>query len=211
MRMLKNVISIALPDCTFLCSSANEHETDGSILDLGHRLAQEVLTFVRESCPGANLGRLTFIGHSLGGLIVRAALPYLDKLRGKMHGYLSLCSPHLGYMQKAGRVVNVGLWLLKKWRKSKCLEQLTMGDHRDLEKTCLYEMSKVEGLAWFRHMVLVSSYQDQYAPFDSARIQICQAAAKDVHKGNIYIKMANNLLSNVQTEVLYRLDVNFKI
>ena len=47
---------------------------------MGYKLAQEIHTYVRESCPGSNLGRLTFIGHSLGGLIIRAALPYLEKL-----------------------------------------------------------------------------------------------------------------------------------
>ena len=36
-------------------------------------------------------------------------------------------------------------------------------------------------------MVLVSSYQDQYAPFDSARIQICCEAAQDVNRGSGYI------------------------
>ena len=60
-------------------------------------------------------------------------------------------------------------------------------------------------------MILVSSYQDQYAPFDSARMQICKEAAKDVTRGNGYIQMVNSMLSSVPFEVLYRLDVNFNI
>ena len=28
-------------------------------------------------CPGKILGKLSFIGHSLGGIIIRASLPYL--------------------------------------------------------------------------------------------------------------------------------------
>ena len=60
-------------------------------------------------------------------------------------------------------------------------------------------------------MVLVSSYQDQYAPFDSARIQICKEAAKDVSRGSGYIQMVNGLLGGVPLNVLYRLDVNFNI
>jgi hypothetical protein len=121
MRMFKNIISIALPECQFLCSTANEDDTDGSIMDMGYKLAQEVHQYVRESCPGTHLARLTFIGHSLGGLIIRAALPYLDKFKDKMHGYLSLCSPHLGYMYKSGKLFSAGMWVLKKWKKSKCL------------------------------------------------------------------------------------------
>ena len=45
-----------------------------------------------------------------------------------------------------------------------------MTDNKDLEKTALFELSKYEGLSWFKHIILVSSFQDQYAPFDSARI-----------------------------------------
>ena len=137
---------------------------------MGYKLSQEVQTYIRESCPGNNLGRLTFIGHSLGGLIIRASLPYLDKFKDKFHGYLTLCSPHLGYMYKSSKIFNAGMWILKKWRKSTCLSQLSMTDNKDLEKTALFELSKYEGLSWFKHIILVSSFQDQYAPFDSARI-----------------------------------------
>ena len=28
-------------------------------------------------CPGKVLGKLSFVGHSLGGVIIRASLPYL--------------------------------------------------------------------------------------------------------------------------------------
>ena len=39
MRNFKNIISIALPDSLFLCSAANEQDTEGSILDMGYKLA----------------------------------------------------------------------------------------------------------------------------------------------------------------------------
>jgi hypothetical protein len=39
MRMFKNAISIALPDAQFLCSQANEDDTEGNILDMGYKLA----------------------------------------------------------------------------------------------------------------------------------------------------------------------------
>lgn len=102
--------------------------------------------YIRESCPGHNLARITFIGHSLGGLIIRAALPYLEKFKDKMHGFLTLCTPHLGYMYKCGKMFNAGMWVLKKWRKSVCLTQLSMADSKDLDKTVLYELSNSDGL-----------------------------------------------------------------
>ena len=86
-----------------------------------------------------------------------------------------------------------------------------MADTRTVEESALFKMSKLDGLQWFKYMMLVSSFQDQYAPFDSARLQICREAAKDVAKGNCYIQMVNSLLGHVPAQVLYRLDVNFNI
>ena len=42
-------------------------------------------------------------------------------------------------------------------------------------------------------------------------MQICSEATRDVTRGNGYIQMVNNMLSNVPLTVLYRLDVNFNI
>lgn len=169
-RVFKNVISIALPDALFLCAQANENDTDVDIFEMGQKLAEEVEQYIRESCPGSQLGRLSFVGHSLGGLIIRAALPLLDKYKDKMHGYMTLCSPHLGYMYKSSKLFTTGMWFLKSWNKSTVLNQLSMTDSSDIKETCLYQISKATGLEWFKHVILVSSYQDQYAPFDSARI-----------------------------------------
>ena len=51
-----------------------------------------------------------------------------------------------------------------------------------------------------------------YAPFDSARIQISNLKDLSSHKnGNIYIKMAQNILDKLPIEVMYRVDVDFRI
>ena len=64
------------------------------------------------------LARISFIGHSLGGLIIRAALPHLEEYKDKFYTYISLSSPHLGYMYNSNTLFNAGMWFLKKWRKS---------------------------------------------------------------------------------------------
>jgi hypothetical protein len=106
----------------------------------------------------------------LGGCIIRAALPLLEKYKDKFHGFLTLCSPHLGYMYKTSKIFSTGMWVLKTWKKSILLNQLSMADNKDIEQTALYLLSQAKGLEWFNHIILVSSYQDQYVPFDSARI-----------------------------------------
>lgn len=46
MRLLKNNLSILHPDGIFLSSSSNEDHTEGDILEMGERLANEVKTYI---------------------------------------------------------------------------------------------------------------------------------------------------------------------
>ena len=43
--------------------------------------------------------------------------------------------------------------------RSVCLKQLTLEDHSDPRQCYLYKLSETEGLKFFNHVVLVSSYQ----------------------------------------------------
>lgn len=88
-----------------------------------------------------------------------------------------------------------------------------MTDTVDLEQSFMYKLSQMKGLDWFQHIILASSYQDSYAPFDSARIQIGNQAKANAASevGNIYIKMAENILENLPQDVLYRIDIDFNI
>ena len=50
------------------------------------------------------------------------ALPHLiGDLKDKFFTYMSLSSPHMGYMYNSNKLFDAGMWFLKKWRKSKCL------------------------------------------------------------------------------------------
>ena len=58
---------------------------------------------------------MSFIGHSMGGLIIRGGLQYLSAYYSKFWTYVSLSSPHLGYLAHDSQLVNAGLWYLNKW------------------------------------------------------------------------------------------------
>ena len=57
MRLIKNNISYLYPNTLFLCSAANEDNTECEIEIMGFRLAEEVKNYINEWCPGQNLGR----------------------------------------------------------------------------------------------------------------------------------------------------------
>ncbi len=46
---------------------------------MGQRLAEEVKRWIKDWCPKDNFTKISFVGHSLGGLLIRAALPHLEK------------------------------------------------------------------------------------------------------------------------------------
>ena len=54
-------------------------------------------------------------------------------------------------------LIDVGLWVLKKWNESKCLSQLTMTDSEFMRETTLYELSRTPGLEYFKSIVLIGS------------------------------------------------------
>ena len=49
------------------------------------------------------------IGHSLGGVIIRSAIPYLKDFHSKMHTFISLSSPHLGYLYHQSSLIETGI------------------------------------------------------------------------------------------------------
>ena len=104
------------------------------------------------------LSKLSFIGHSLGGIIVREAVKHLQAFKSKMHGYVSLGSPHLGYMYNSSSLVDAGMWFIKKWKQSDSLKQLSMTDTQRREDSFLYRLSKDDNLKHFKYVMLVSSF-----------------------------------------------------
>ena len=87
MRSFRNHLQVLLPNAMFLVSQSNEKDTDSRIEELGMKLAQEVQEFVFNYLSGfqmmngrrvqVSMSKLSFVGHSLGGIIVREALKHL--------------------------------------------------------------------------------------------------------------------------------------
>ena len=210
-HLLKQAISMANSDALVLSSCCNEKRTEGCVVGLGERLANEVRTFVGECCPGEKLGKLSFVGHSMGGLVIRAAIPHLVEFADKMHLFLTLSTPHLGYMYNSSKLIDAGIWVLKKWKRSTSLQQLSMTDDHDMESTALFTLSTFAGLRWFQHVVFCSSYQDQYVPHDSSRVEVTGSSPLEEGKRRVYVRMAANILSQISLDRLFRIDVNFKL
>jgi len=211
MRLIKYNLSLLNSTLVFLSSTANQDDTETDFLTMGKRLANEVKNFIKEWNDGVMIKRISFIGHSIGGIIIRACLPHLKEFSNKMFLYCSLSSPHLGYMYSSSTLIDAGMWVLKKLKQCKSLDQLSLSDSKDLYESGLYKLSESIGFEWFEHIYLVSGHQDYYAPFESTRIQLCNKSSGKDSKGQFYRQMANNLLGKLTKNSLKRIDVNFVI
>uniref|UniRef100_A0A8D0LAX5 Family with sequence similarity 135 member A n=1 Tax=Sphenodon punctatus TaxID=8508 RepID=A0A8D0LAX5_SPHPU len=196
LRLVKTYIELGLPGSRidFLMSERNQNDTFADFDSMTDRLLDEVIQYIQ--IYNLTLSKISFIGHSLGNLIIRSVLtrPRFKYYLNKLHTFLSLSGPHLGTLYNSSALVNTGLWFMQKWKKSGSLLQLTCRDHSDPRQTFLYKLSKKAGLHFFKNVVLVGSLQDRYVPYHSARIEMCKTALKDKQSGPIYAEMIQNLL-----------------
>lgn len=211
MRMFRNYMSVLFPHFLYFCSSSNEGKTDGCIEEMGDRLAEELSAFLENNFPAEQIERISFVTHSLGGIIARYALmnellrPYVSKL----YTFFSLGSPHCGFIFSSTFLVSTGLWVMKKLYKSKCLQQLSLSDDDDPRKTFIYRLSTLPTLSKFKNIVLVSSPTDKYAPYHSVRMEYHYEAENDRKFGLPYQEMIINLHEQMKEINLIRFDVCF--
>lgn len=87
-----------------------------------------------------------------------------------MHSFITFSTPHLGLLYHSSSIVNAGIWFYNKMWNSVCLKQMSLTDANNIEDTFIYKLAFMEGIGWFKHVLLLASRQDDYAPYESARI-----------------------------------------
>lgn len=130
MEMIAMYLRFRSPNLHILISNTNEVRTEESIEECGQRLAVEVKNFI--NMRELKNTSISFIGHSMGGIIIRASLPYLQLYKNNFQCYVSLCSPHMGYLYHTSKIVTTSIWLMNKLKKDQSMIELTMNDDPDL-------------------------------------------------------------------------------
>ncbi|OMJ71010.1 hypothetical protein SteCoe_30882 [Stentor coeruleus] len=208
LRIIKNMLCVSFPNNLYLCASSNDKDSESSIYVLGKRLADEIRDYLKENCV-LSLGRVSFIGHSLGGLIIRAALPLIEEFSDRMHLFMSFSSPHLGIIEGCSKLIRAGLWVLNNLKRCESLKQLSFTDSLKIEECALYKLAYEKGCEWFTHMVVMSSPQDLYSPHYSARIEVHEGLNKYGENGDYLRKMARKIIEG--RERIHRIDVDFNL
>jgi hypothetical protein len=85
-----------------------------------------------------------------------------------------------------------------------------MQDNPDIRKGFLFKLSNNGSLDSFKHIVLFSSPQDTYSPYDSSRIQVSQKIHSTQLLADSHSDMVVNILSKVNCEEILRVDLCLK-
>lgn len=140
LKIVRDNISLAYPSASFLLSRCNEGKTSQSIYDSGFHLSQEIIAYINQP-NSPYFTRISFIGQSLGGLIVRSSLQHLEIYKEKISLFISLSSPHLGCLYGTSKLVDAGRWVLSKMKKNKSLQQLSLKDNDDPRRSYVYKLA----------------------------------------------------------------------
>ena len=160
MQQLKNCLMAELPAHTYvLTAKANDENNQDTIGEMADRLAAEIVLFCSSTIPELldptkRGGRVSFIGHSLGGLVVRKVLedPRLKVLLPKLHLYISLASPHVGTLYAESQLVSTGSWVLFQIKRCTVLKELSLEDSLfgNYRSGTLYKLSNNGTLGYFQ-------------------------------------------------------------
>ena len=193
LRLYRIFLTLALPQVRFdfLMSASNQADTFCDFNLMTDRLLQEMLEHIGDMATPPS--KISFIGHSLGSIIVRSLVtrPEFSVWLPRLHLYMSICGPHLGTKYQNG-IVSVGMWAVRKWYSSKSLLQLSLKDAANPMDCFLYHLSEAPSLEYFRHVVLLASPQDKYVPYHSAKIS---ALASDAaFQTSVCLRIMHNIL-----------------
>lgn len=197
LRLYRTYLELALPHqkIEFLMSQANQLDTFTDFNIMTDKLQDELLSkLLGMSHPPTHI---SFLAHSLGGIVVRSLItrPAIAHLIPSFHFLLSICGPHLGTQYQTG-MVSAGMWLVRKWYQSQSLLQLSLKDSPNLRDTFLYQLSEAQTFECFRHVMLLSSPQDKYVPFQSARL--CTGGEGTTALDKVHEEMASRMMTSME-------------
>lgn len=207
MRFLKNYTLTLFPELICLMSNVNADSKESSISVLGKNLAIEIRDFLN-SCGVLTIDKISFVAHSLGGLVVRSSFLHLPDLSDRFYTFISLATPHIGFTNHHSKMAQAGFSIFKNFGKEKILNELDFSDTKDPRQSFLYKIAFNGGLAHFKNIILVSSGQDNYCPQSSARIQVNEKSRQNESESDILNEMAEAIFKNFRGNIIKRIDID---
>ena len=147
MRRVLDLVSLSYPHVKCVLLHKCYSNVVQSLDFLAQQVVEEILTAIHAvQAEGRPLGRISFMAHSIGGLVFRIAFysPRLAEFVPLFHLFLSMNVPHLGLMF-ANLTTEFGVRLIQRFTESIQVSELMLRDHKDLRQTTLYKLAANNG------------------------------------------------------------------
>ena len=198
------------PKLELIWCKSIDGKDDLGIPALAKLLAKEIISILQELEDIHDVGWISMIGHSMGGLIIRAALKYLKAYKSFFNILVTLGTPHLGYIHSNNKFLSTGIWIVDKFLANQTLKEIFQSDSHESDKTFLYKLSQDKSIKWFKTFIVVGSEQDSYGSLESSTIQSSERI-QDLNTSSVIDLMVSNILSNLSHTNFYRLRACFDI
>lgn len=157
-----------------LAQSYADHTPSMSIQEMARRLAIETALAANELFC-ASSGRapsITFICHSMGGLVARLAVTRreMSHLTDHLWSLLTFGTPHLGlaYHRNHRSTMGISLIRISSASDTQCLDELQLADSGGGSQSLVFQLAqKQPGIGLFRHVWIAASESDSTVPYHS--------------------------------------------
>ena len=148
MRRIISLLNLKYPSLKVIalqsCAS-----TEKSLVILASKVAQEISSYLQSMKlpPKQKLKKVSFLGHSLGAIVLRLAFhnPLLTPYTQFFHLFLSLNAPHFG-VTFTKRSIDWGSRFLSFVNSSQMVDELLLKDDKNPRNSLLYRMSQNSGI-----------------------------------------------------------------
>lgn len=206
MNLYRRFIGMILPRAVCLSAKSLSNKKAACIRELAKDLTNEIVFMLKKH---GDIGHISFICHNLGGLVARAALPYLASYRSCMHSFVSLGTPHLGKGLADSFFSKSKFFFWETSATSSIRDQLEMKDSEDPRDSFLYQLAKNDCLHWFENLILVDSKEHIEVDTESAHLQLWTQGL-DPSKQELVKEMTQFIWGATENEAIVRVDVNLE-
>ncbi|CBK23088.2 uncharacterized protein [Blastocystis hominis] len=204
MHRIISLLNLKYPALKVVALQSCANSMEKSLVVLASKVAQEISGHLQalKLQSRQNLRRISFLGHSVGALILRLAFrnPLLTPYTQFFHLFLSLNAPHCG-VTFSKRSIDWGSRFLAFVNSSQLVDELLLKDDKNPRNTLLYRMSQNSDLSSFHYFYLFSSFQDTFVPFHSERIETNPAILlSEGVEGEVYQEMISSFWRQFRSE-----------
>jgi hypothetical protein len=171
---------------------------------MGQNLANEIRKYVTEN----PVQSISFVCHSLGGLITRSCLGgplgIIERLPEiRLESFTSLSTPHLGLGLSNNVFFDSGITVLKYWAECPVLHELLLEDSK------IKALQNLPFLSRFSRVRLLGCKEDGYCPIESALLSYEPSGSTNGASERM-MAMKTNLIKSMKTVDFESIEVTFE-